>query len=162
MENSIFWYMLFGSHYTCKHACQISNTWKGKTKRKEVDVITHDIEAAEIFLRNMYMYYHNNNNNCLKSNIQCIEIRVQWTVHLIDQMCLIHVLWYGLLLHLYLLWFITMPCIIVEQHHNRTKFCYLLFNSRESNTGHVIVGSDDTPIWLEKIVCDSIMFNFAF
>ena len=23
-----------------------------------------------------------NNNNCLKSNIQCIEIRVQWTVHL--------------------------------------------------------------------------------
>ena len=26
------------------------------------------------------LYY--NNNNCLKSNIQCIEIRVQWTVHL--------------------------------------------------------------------------------
>ena len=26
-----------------------------------------------------------NNNNCLKSNIQCIEIRVQWTVHLIDE-----------------------------------------------------------------------------
>ena len=26
---------------------------------------------------------NNNNNNCLKSNIQCIEIRVQWTVHLI-------------------------------------------------------------------------------
>ena len=25
---------------------------------------------------------NNNNNNCLKSNIQCIEIRVQWTVHL--------------------------------------------------------------------------------
>ena len=24
----------------------------------------------------------NNNNNCLKSNIQCIEIRVQWTMHL--------------------------------------------------------------------------------
>ena len=22
---------------------------------------------------------NNNNNNCLKSNIQCIEIRVQWT-----------------------------------------------------------------------------------
>ena len=22
------------------------------------------------------------NNNCLKSNIQCIEIRVQWTMHL--------------------------------------------------------------------------------
>ena len=27
------------------------------------------------------MYMYNNNNNCLKSNIQCIEIRVQWTVH---------------------------------------------------------------------------------
>ena len=25
---------------------------------------------------------NNNNKNCLKSNIQCIEIRVQWTVHL--------------------------------------------------------------------------------
>ena len=23
---------------------------------------------------------NNNNNNCLKSNIQCIEIRVQWTI----------------------------------------------------------------------------------
>ena len=38
----------------------------------------------------MLLYYlnypsvhnNNNNNNCLKSNIQCIEIRVQWTVHL--------------------------------------------------------------------------------
>ena len=30
--------------------------------------------------RDMGLY--NNNNNCLKSNIQCIEIRVQWTVHL--------------------------------------------------------------------------------
>ena len=29
-------------------------------------------------------YNNNNNNNCLKSNIQCIEIRVQWTVHLSD------------------------------------------------------------------------------
>ena len=29
------------------------------------------------------MFNNNNNNNCLKSNIQCIEIRVQWTVHLI-------------------------------------------------------------------------------
>ena len=27
-------------------------------------------------------YNNNNNNNCLKSNIQCIEIRVQWTMHL--------------------------------------------------------------------------------
>ena len=24
-------------------------------------------------------YNNNNNNNCLKSNIQCIDIRVQWT-----------------------------------------------------------------------------------
>ena len=29
-----------------------------------------------------YVDNNNNNNNCLKSNIQCIEIRVQWTVHL--------------------------------------------------------------------------------
>ena len=28
------------------------------------------------------VYNNNNNNNCLKSNIQCIEIRVQWTVPL--------------------------------------------------------------------------------
>ena len=28
------------------------------------------------------LYFWYNNNNCLKSNIQCIEIRVQWTVHL--------------------------------------------------------------------------------
>ena len=30
----------------------------------------------------VYTINNNNNNNCLKSNIQCIEIRVQWTVHL--------------------------------------------------------------------------------
>ena len=30
----------------------------------------------------LYNNNNNNNNNCLKSNIQCIEIRVQWTVHL--------------------------------------------------------------------------------
>ena len=30
---------------------------------------------------------NNNNNNCLKSNIQCIEIRVQWTVHYLDAVC---------------------------------------------------------------------------
>ena len=34
--------------------------------------------------KTLYRYgcMYNNNNNCLKSNIQCIEIRVQWTVHL--------------------------------------------------------------------------------
>ena len=30
----------------------------------------------------LFSVCNNNNNNCLKSNIQCIEIRVQWTVHL--------------------------------------------------------------------------------
>ena len=30
----------------------------------------------------IYILDNNNNNNCLKSNIQCIEIRVQWTVYL--------------------------------------------------------------------------------
>ena len=32
--------------------------------------------------QNKVLRNNNNNNNCLKSNIQCIEIRVQWTVHL--------------------------------------------------------------------------------
>ena len=32
-----------------------------------------------------------NNNNCLKSNIQCIEIRVQWTVHLkLNELCTLY------------------------------------------------------------------------
>ena len=35
--------------------------------------------ATVLFINN-----NNNNNNCLKSNIQCIEIRVQWTVHLLE------------------------------------------------------------------------------
>ena len=30
-------------------------------------------------LEKSLIYNNNNNNNCLKSNIQCIEIRVQWT-----------------------------------------------------------------------------------
>ena len=45
--------------------------------------------GSQVFARSAYViylsdfaYYNNNNNNCLKSNIQCIEIRVQWTVHL--------------------------------------------------------------------------------
>ena len=35
---------------------------------------------------------NNNNNNCLKSNIQCIEIRVQWTVHLGNSHMHVHAL----------------------------------------------------------------------
>ena len=35
--------------------------------------------------------FNNNNNNCLKSNIQCIEIRVQWTVHLGSSHMHVHV-----------------------------------------------------------------------
>ena len=34
-----------------------------------------------VMLLSIIILYNNNNNNCLKSNIQCIEIRVQWTVH---------------------------------------------------------------------------------
>ena len=40
-----------------------------------------------------YLYNNNNNNNnCLKSNIQCIEIRVQWTVYMYlkDKNCSFH------------------------------------------------------------------------
>ena len=41
-------------------------------------------DKAELqrFLGMVTFVVNNNNNNCLKSNIQCIEIRVQWTVHL--------------------------------------------------------------------------------
>ena len=41
--------------------------------------------ALQVFypLSRQYIIIINNNNNCLKSNIQCIEIRVQWTVHYI-------------------------------------------------------------------------------
>ena len=38
--------------------------------------LSHPLHKHTIYFNN------NNNNNCLKSNIQCIEIRVQWTVHL--------------------------------------------------------------------------------
>ena len=46
-----------------------------------ISVSTHDISDRNI-PRSVQNLYNNNNNNCLKSNIQCIEIRVQWTVHL--------------------------------------------------------------------------------
>ena len=41
-------------------------------------------KIKKIFIIGIFESWYNNNNdnNCLKSNIQCIEIRVQWTVHL--------------------------------------------------------------------------------
>ena len=42
--------------------------------KKAFDTVDHRILLNKL--------YNNNNNNCLKSNIQCIEIRVQWTMHL--------------------------------------------------------------------------------
>ena len=39
-------------------------------------------DLAKLFIKALLIINNNNNNNCLKSNIQCIEIRVQWTVHL--------------------------------------------------------------------------------
>ena len=50
-----------------------------------LSVINSDINTYfYIHYSGMYTssYTLYNNNNCLKSNIQCIEIRVQWTVHL--------------------------------------------------------------------------------
>ena len=41
----------------------------------------HNLPRKRFKSRNSFIH-NNNNNNCLKSNIQCIEIRVQWTVHL--------------------------------------------------------------------------------
>ena len=46
----------------------VNGSWRGLTHKHGVVVRIID--------------NNNNNNNCLKSNIQCIEIRVQWTVHL--------------------------------------------------------------------------------
>ena len=43
---------------------------------------TCKLESKKSIKFRMSEYNNNNNNNCLKSNIQCIEIRVQWTVHL--------------------------------------------------------------------------------
>ena len=37
---------------------------------------------SDVHNYNTRQAHHINNNNCLKSNIQCIEIRVQWTVHI--------------------------------------------------------------------------------
>ena len=41
-----------------------------------------DIANPDLFAFGSRTWINNNNNNCLKSNIQCIDIRVQWTVHL--------------------------------------------------------------------------------
>ena len=38
------------------------------------------VRCACVWLGVALLENNNNNNNCLKSNIQCIEIRVQWTV----------------------------------------------------------------------------------
>ena len=66
------------------HMYTIYNLWsrahhhhpaRGHVQQK--GVTPHDRLAALCSVCN-----NNNNNNCLKSNIQCIEIRVQWTVHL--------------------------------------------------------------------------------
>ena len=48
-------------------------------------VVNKQFELLEFVSESVYVdlqYNYNNNNNCLKSNIQCIEIRVQWTMHL--------------------------------------------------------------------------------
>ena len=50
-------------------SCQLSRT-------------AYPVETNQPLPAQSYINNNNNNNNCLKSNIQCIEIRVQWTVHL--------------------------------------------------------------------------------
>ena len=45
-------------------------------------VVYHMCKPGLLLLLLLLLY--NNNNNCLKSNIQCIEIRVQWTMQLIE------------------------------------------------------------------------------
>ena len=52
-----------------------------------VGINLHNIPSSGVIMKSIGAEFlrpdnNNNNNNCLKSNIQCIEIRVQWTVHL--------------------------------------------------------------------------------
>ena len=65
---------------------EITHIFKNKYEALYTSVPTSDTELssinAEIDNRINCYNNNNNNNNCLKSNIQCIEIRVQWTVHL--------------------------------------------------------------------------------
>ena len=51
-------------------------------KKTQVKTQPHPCYNEDIKDARLYNNNNNNNNNCLKSNIQCIEIRVQWTVHL--------------------------------------------------------------------------------
>ena len=51
-------------------------------KMKENEAAYESGAIAEFLKALEVIIIINNNNNCLKSNIQCIEIRVQWTVHL--------------------------------------------------------------------------------
>ena len=51
--------------------------WSGVGSSFECVGVAQELTLVKVFFR-----FCVNNNNCLKSNIQCIEIRVQWTVHL--------------------------------------------------------------------------------
>ena len=54
-------------------------TWKCLNRLCTGILTAHKIKKLKFYIGDTTS---DNNNNCLKSNIQCIEIRVQWTVHL--------------------------------------------------------------------------------
>ena len=55
---------------------EVKSTNEEETRKKRIMIFNLKNKIGKSDVDN------NNNNNCLKSNIQCIEIRVQWTVHL--------------------------------------------------------------------------------
>ena len=64
-----------GESYTIIHSGQKDTHHRGVA-------LIMNRESANTLMEWEPINNNNNNNNCLKSNIQCIEIRVQWTVHL--------------------------------------------------------------------------------
>ena len=69
----MLYFCLYCDAWSCKCSCMGSMS---------VSSCTCSMLCASYGSSQCGILHNNNNNNCLKSNIQCIEIRVQWTVHL--------------------------------------------------------------------------------
>ena len=64
---------------------------------------------------------NNNNKNCLKSNIQCIEIRVQWTMHLGSSHMHVHAVTPKLVICV-----MYLTSILTDSFDNRRSQCCLI------------------------------------
>ena len=79
-----------------------------------------------------------NNNNCLKSNIQCIEIRVQWTVHFgsshmhVNAVTRVHA--------------VTPKLVICE-------FCIIVFHSLYFSEFHIFIPDSPPPTHFHLLLC---------